>query len=382
MKPSSVLGLAKGALGETVTASVTNNQKLIPSLFIIGNFSSGWDSASPQSCEFLANALKQSGVSVFTASRVQNRALRLIDMLLALVRNRDLFGVAIIDVFSTSGLVWAEASAALGSKLGKSIVLVLRGGNLLRRYQKSPSRLGRLFSKADAIVSPSDYLAEGFRDRGFCVHVIPNPVELNSLPFRERSKVIPRAIWMRCFDRDTYNPQMAVRAIGKIRETFPDAKLVMVGPDRGALADIRHLAKRLGVSDAIEFPGYLRKPELLFRAHECDILLNTNNIDNMPVSVIESQAMGLCVVCTAVGGVPHLVTHEVDGMLVPSDDDEAMAAAVVRLVRDPDLAARISRNARARSEQYSWPKVFEMWKRLLSEITSKAKDNSTGQNAN
>ncbi|HQO78805.1 MAG TPA: glycosyltransferase family 4 protein [Thermodesulfobacteriota bacterium] len=319
---------------------------------------------------------------MITASRTANRMLRFTHMVQTLLANRNEYDVAIIDTFSTTALHWAIFSAYIARRLGKRVVLSLHGGNLLQRFDSQPEKITKHLRRANAIVSPSGYLADGFASRGFTVQVIPNPIDWHSLPFRKREIVQPNAIWSRSFQGDVYNPQMAVRALAHLCGQLPGAHLTMAGPDRGAETDTRQLAAKLNITEAIDFVGYLEKHNLLVKTDGCDIFLNTTRIDNMPVSVIESQAMGLCVVCTAVGGVPHLVTHEVDGMLVPSDDDEAMAAAVVRLVRDPDLAARISRNARARSEQYSWPKVFEMWKRLLSEITSKAKDNSTGQNAN
>ena len=58
---------------------------------------------------------------------------------------------------------------------------------------------------------------------------------------------------------------------------------------------------------------------------EHDIFLNTNVVDNTPVSVLEAAASGLVPVATAVGGVPKLLTDDVDSLLVASGDDEAMA---------------------------------------------------------
>ena len=59
-----------------------------------------------------------------------------------------------------------------------------------------------------------------------------------------------------------------------------------------------------------------------------DIFLNTTGVDNAPVSVVEAMACGLCVVSTNVGGIPYLLEHEYDSLLVPSNDPAAMATAV------------------------------------------------------
>jgi glycosyltransferase involved in cell wall biosynthesis len=62
----------------------------------------------------------------------------------------------------------------------------------------------------------------------------------------------------------------------------------------------------------------------------CDICVNTSRIDNMPVALVEMCAMGLPVVSTDVGGIPHLLKHEQTGLLVPSEDVVAMADSVGR----------------------------------------------------
>jgi glycosyltransferase involved in cell wall biosynthesis len=79
-------------------------------------------------------------------------------------------------------------------------------------------------------------------------------------------------------------------------------------------------------------------------------------------------AMGLPVVSTNVGGVPDLLTHEETGLLVPDGDVEAMTNAIVRLVREPELAARLSRNGPALAARCAWPAVRTQWEALFAEI--------------
>jgi glycosyltransferase involved in cell wall biosynthesis len=103
-----------------------------------------------------------------------------------------------------------------------------------------------------------------------------------------------------------------------------------------------------------------------------DIFLNTTNVDNTPVSVLEALACGLCVVSTDVGGIPYLLEHEEDALLVPPDDAEAMAAAVRRVLTEPGLAERLSRNARKKAEGFDWSVVLPQWERLLLEVLGHA----------
>jgi glycosyltransferase involved in cell wall biosynthesis len=96
-----------------------------------------------------------------------------------------------------------------------------------------------------------------------------------------------------------------------------------------------------------------------------DIFLNTTNVDNTPISVIEAMACGLCVVSTNVGGLPYLLENEEDALLVAPGDPEAMATAVRRLLTDAELAERLSRNARRKAEQFDWSVILPRWQALL-----------------
>lgn len=91
-------------------------------------------------------------------------------------------------------------------------------------------------------------------------------------------------------------------------------------------------------------------------------------MDNAPVTVTEAMACGLCVVSTAVGGIPYLLTHEEDALLVPPNDPEAMAAAVRRILAEPGLARRLSENARKKTEKFDWSVILPQWEALLTSV--------------
>ena len=130
---------------------------------------------------------------------------------------------------------------------------------------------------------------------------------------------------------------MALRVFRRVRDRVPHAVLVMAGQDKGFQAQTMELARDLELDDAVTFPGFLNMEAKLREGSVADIFLNTNRVDNMPVSVVEACAMGLAVVATKVGGIPDLLTDGDNALLVPDNDDERMADAVLRLLNDPDL---------------------------------------------
>ena len=90
-------------------------------------------------------------------------------------------------------------------------------------------------------------------------------------------------------------------------------------------------------------------------------MVNPSRVDNMPNSVLEAMASGVPVVSTDVGGVPFIVRNGVTGLLVAAGDHVAMAAAVERLLADPELAERMRDAALADVQQYTWPRVRQRW---------------------
>jgi glycosyltransferase involved in cell wall biosynthesis len=248
------------------------------------------------------------------------------------------------------------------------VVSLSRGGGLPELARKHPARVRQVLRWANVVTSPSSFLAERMADYRDEIRVISNAAEFSRYAFQLRDHVKHEMIWFRAFDR-IYNPVMAPAEVRIEREQTPAATLLMVGSDKdGSLEFVKAAARNDGVSDAIEFLDAVPKdrvPEILNRA---DIFLDTTSIDNTPVSVIEAMACGLCVVSTNVGGIPHLLEHEDDAFLVPPNDPNAMAVAVIRILEEPGLAGRLSTRARRKAEQFDWSVVLPAWEELFREV--------------
>ena len=115
----------------------------------------------------------------------------------------------------------------------------------------------------------------------------------------------------------------------------------MAGPDKGdgALQKLKAEIRKLKLDGRVSLPGAVPKQEVPNLMAQHDFFINTANIDNTPVSVIEAMACGLPVVSTNVGGIPYLVEHEKTALLVERGNAQAMAQAVERLLKEPDLAS-------------------------------------------
>jgi glycosyltransferase involved in cell wall biosynthesis len=294
-------------------------------------------------------------------------------MLLTTWRLRHEFDAAHIDVFSGPSFLWAEAVAGLLRALGRPYVLTLHGGNLPAFGARWPGRLRRLLASAAAVTSPSRYLCtrlQRFSDR--ILH-LPNGIDAGAYPHAVRLRAAPQLVWLRSF-HEIYDPVLAVDAAGRLAAELPALRLRMYGAERdGTRAAALRAARRAGIEGRVEIGARIAKADVPARLSEGDIFLNTATIDNTPVSVIEALACGLCVVSTDVGGIPYLLEHETDALLVPPGDGGAMASAVRRLIADPALAERLSRNARAKAEQFDFSIVLPQWRALLGSLATTAR---------
>lgn len=336
------------------------------SLGFLGIHAGGRVDQPPGQDELVSELLAAEGVRVRLSSSVRRPALRTLDQALALLRWRDVDAV-VVATYSGPSFFVAELGTHLARWRRRPVVLFLHGGNLPAWGEQHPKRIARTFGRADRLLAPSDYLADAFRSLGHEVATVPNVLRLERYEHRRRAPVRPAVLWMRTF-QELYDPLLAIRAFARVRVDHPDATLTMAGADRGMLATARSLAHELGVADAVSFPGFLDAAGKARAFADHDVFLNTNKIDNMPVSVVEAAACGLVPIATAVGGIPALLRDGEDSLLVPSGDVEAMAEAMGRVLADAELAGRLSDGARRTAERSGWPAVRARWAAELGRL--------------
>jgi glycosyltransferase involved in cell wall biosynthesis len=296
-------------------------------------------------------------------------------MILKIWKYRNRYDIALVDVFSGSAFRWAEASVFLLKQLDKPVILTLHGGNLPEFSKVNGRRVSHLLNAADHITAPSRYLLENMKVYRSDLQLLPNPIDISKYPYHLRTSLSARMLYLRALHR-IYNPSLAVRTLEILRSDEIEVSLAMVGPDKGdgTLEELQQLIDDIGVVDQVSLIGAIPKSEVPIIMNEYDIFINTTNVDNTPISVIEAMACGLCVVSTNVGGIPYLLTHEHDALLVPPNDPEAMADAVRRILTEPGLAERLSRNARTTAEQFDWASILPQWETLLTQVIDEHKN--------
>jgi glycosyltransferase involved in cell wall biosynthesis len=151
-------------------------------------------------------------------------------------------------------------------------------------------------------------------------------------------------------------------ATASVREAGP-ARLVIFGYG-DLLEPLRAQAARLGLGGQVLFTGRVERDRVpdLYAAADLFLLPSVHdhagNVDGLPNTLLEAMATGLPIVASNVVGVPTVIDHEFEGLLVPEGDAAALGAAIGALLGDPARAAALGRAARARVErELTWPQI-------------------------
>ena len=267
----------------------------------------------------------------------------------------------VILIFSASyfSFLLAPAPAMIVARLfGKKIVLNYHSGEAEDHLQRWPRTSIPLLKKADKIVVPSPYLVRIFAKFGLRAKAIFNVIDFDQLIFRERGTLRPVFLSNRNFEAH-YGVDVVLRAFAIIQQRFPDAALKVAGngPCREAL---EQLAAELKLSN-VEFTGTVTRERMAQLYNDADCFLNGSRIDNQPLSILEAFASGLPVVTTNAGGIPDVVTDGVTALMVEVDDHEALARSAIALIEQPELADRITSEARKECRRYTWEAVRTEW---------------------
>jgi L-malate glycosyltransferase len=280
---------------------------------------------------------------------------------------RGLKDADIVHIFSAS--YWSFLLAPgpawfFGWLRGKKMLINYRSGEARDHLQRF--RSGRyILSRVDKIVVPSGYLVDVFREFKLNSVIVPNLVDLSQFHYRERNPLRPKLVCTRGFST-YYSVDVVVRAFAEVQKTYPDATLDLVGggPLEG---EIRRLVADLNLA-GVNFTGVASRQDIGKCYDEADIVINASWLDNMPVSIIEAFGSGTPVVTTSPESMPYLVDDERTGLLSAVGDEKALAANVIRLLKDSALASRLAKNAYAESRKYTWEVVREQWSTVYRDL--------------
>jgi L-malate glycosyltransferase len=281
---------------------------------------------------------------------------------------KELRRADVVHVFSASyfSFLLSTLPAVLVAKLyGKPVVMNYRSGEAPDHLRRSAVARATLRAVEQNAVG-SRFLSDVFAGFAIRAEIIPDVVDVDRFAFRSRTPLAPNILSTRNFE-PLYNVPCTLRAFQRVQQHRPDATLTLVGGGSQE-ESLRRLVSDLALRN-VTFAGRV-PPDGMWRYYAAaDIYLQTPDLDNMPASILEAFASGCAVVATNAGGVPAILSDETHGLLVPCNDHDRAAAAVLRLLDDPTLSARLTSAAHESVQKYRWERVRESWLALYRSAT-------------
>lgn len=268
----------------------------------------------------------------------------------------------VVHVYSASywSFLLAPVPAMLaGRLLGKKVILNYHSGEAEDHLANWGMLVHPWLKLAHEIVVPSGYLREVFAGHGYACRVIRNTVDLSQFRFRERLPVRPLLLSVRNLESH-YRVDNTLEAFALLSKTRPDARLLVAGYGSEE-APLKKRVASLGLENQVRFTGRTERCNIPALFDQADIFVNSSEIDNQPLSILEAFAAGLTVVTTPVGDIPNMVHDGVSGKLVACNDPQAMARAIREVLDQPELAARMARRGYEEVPAYTWRQIGAQW---------------------
>jgi glycosyltransferase involved in cell wall biosynthesis len=282
------------------------------------------------------------------------------------------------DVLYFPALGWGTFLAPLAGWLAKAPVIMREQQNVLDGLYPSVLRtLDRwLLRKTDVVVVPSRFLEDLMVD---ALHgdrkkfrVIPNGIEAERFvpktggaALREELGLPAKApvVGMVANFVPVKNHVALIRAVPKILARVPEAVFVFIG--EGPLkSEMMAMGRSLGVGDHLKFLGFRSDTDRIIPL--CTIGMLCSHVETHGIALIEFMACGVPVVAPKVGGIPEIVTHGGDGLLMDRTDPDEIARAVTALLTDPDSLRRFGEAARKKVDQrFTWERMIRSTENLL-----------------
>jgi len=285
-----------------------------------------------------------------TGGRLGARALRIRKMRRYYRENRN----CQIWSFSVMGAVFSVLAA------GRKHYLLVSERSDPNQYEH-PKIRDFFYRFADVVVCQTKEAMESFpKSIVKKATVLPNPVDILCEPWEgEREKRVVAAGRI----GPPKNHEMLIRAFARFSEEFPDYTLELYG--KGVQeAELKELASRLGIVQKVFFRGFSSRVQEKIRKAAMYVL--SSDYEGVSNSLLEAMSIGIPVIATdcPIGGCRTYVKDGQNGLLVPVGGTEALAEAMIKIAKDPELAARLGREGRKLREELQVDRVADQFLNL------------------
>jgi glycosyltransferase involved in cell wall biosynthesis len=283
--------------------------------------------------------------------------------------------------FAAGASIYRKSAFILISRLFGIPVVAHAHAGMFPAFYRSRGRLGKnyirfVLGRLQRLIVLSGEWVNFYQDLcpRVAIVVVPNHVVLPAVADRVRARERPPIVLTLGRlgrNKGTYDLLQVIPAI--LRE-FPDAEFWFGGD--GEVEIVRRQVEQEPWADHVRLLGWVsgRDKEKAFQ--QCSLFVLPSYAEGMPMAVLEAMSYGLPVVATPVGGVPQIVAGNRTGLLVPPGDTSALAEAILRVLREPEMALALGNAARAvvctgYDARHLTERLTEVYGSVLNELTTR-----------
>ena len=217
----------------------------------------------------------------------------------------------------------------------------------------------RIYHRAKAIVYQNEHekscFSKSLEQKG-CI--IPNPVSV-AATCQERTNVVATA--GRLIEQK--NQKILVSAMAKVHKTYPDVKCRIYGEGNLRTA-LQTQINELGLQEVVTLEGNVK--DIHARLSQCGIFALTSNFEGLSNALIEAMQVGLACITTDYPGARELITDGENGLVVPMNDADALAKAIVKLIENNNGCAQtLAQQGQNFATRFNAETVLAQWHTVI-----------------
>lgn len=207
----------------------------------------------------------------------------------------------------------------------------------------------------------ANYFSPSLRKK---LRVIPNPVapaNYKAVPQDglHRLVAVGRLEYVKGFD-------LLLKAFALVRQQLPSARLTIWGEGSKRL-ELESLCEALGLVGYVQFPGITK--DIAKVLAEADLFVQSSRWEGFGNALCEAMAVGLPVISTNCSGPKEIIRNGIDGQLVPVENIDALANAILALLHDFSRRQTLAKNALEITKRFALPDIMKQWELLLEKAT-------------
>lgn len=157
-------------------------------------------------------------------------------------------------------------------------------------------------------------------------------------------------------------------AVNIIKKNIKDVKLTVVG-EGDYIIYYKRLCKNIGIKRNVDFKGRLIGRKLVEQYQKSNVSVLPSLSESFGIVLLEAMACKKPVIGSNIGGIPYVIDNGKNGLIVPSKDPEALAKAIIKILKNPKLAKKMGRNGHKNViDNFTWNKQIKKAKDLFRDI--------------